>query len=185
MGRTRRALSLTNRVFGQRSSATLLLSVIVSLVVVACGDEASSSSPIDSGPLPSGVPSETMAAERTIEPLATGDMAIGPCAPVTDLQDRLAGLVEVELRLPNRVTLDIELGKVQSAFAELRRVDLGPLEAQLEDPLRRLGYRLIDLEIAVEDFRTTSRPRPAAAHVEEDSTAFGDAVAGFAILARC
>ena len=96
------------------------------------------------------------------------------------------GLLALELRIENRVPLDIELGKIQSTFGELRRADFGEQDDQLEDPLRRLGYRLIDLEIAVEDFRTRrGRFRPAIVHVEADAGAFDTALASFAILARC
>ena len=109
----------------------------------------------------------------------------GACESVLALVERVDELLEVPLRIQNRVSLDIELGKVQAAFAEVRRADLGELDSQLEDPLQRLGYRLIDLEIAVEDFRTNRRIRDAAAHVETDASAMDDAVAGFAILARC
>ena len=91
----------------------------------------------------------------------------------------------VELRLPNRVALDIELGKLEAAFGELRQADLGPFEDQLEGPLTRLGYRLDEVELAVEDFRTNSRPQQAVAHVEDDAGTFGGELAAFSILARC
>ncbi len=189
MGRMRSTLSPNTRpntrARGPRMSTVLVLGVIVALVAISCGGEAASSPTVSSSPLASGTPGATNAPGPSIEAVASGDVVIGPCTHVIDVGDRLAGLGEVELKLPNRVTLDIELSKVQAAFAELRQADLGPLEAQLEDPLRRLGYRLIDLEIAVEDFRTNARPRRAAAHVEEDSKAFADAIAGFTILARC
>jgi hypothetical protein len=101
------------------------------------------------------------------------------------LQGRVAGLRAVELTITDRLSLDIELSKVQSAFAALEQVDLRALDRTLEDPLRRLGYRLDELELAVEDFRTTSRMREAARHVEGDSEVFADEVAAFAIRARC
>ncbi len=125
-----------------------------------------------------------MGIETTI-PMASGDLAVRLCVTVDTLDTRLAGLTAIELRLPNRVALEIELGKVQAAFSELRQADLGELEPQLEDPLKRLGYRLVELELAIEDFRTNPRPRRAAPHVEEDGAKVTDALAVFAILARC
>lgn len=101
------------------------------------------------------------------------------------MAERLAGLRAIELRLPNRVALEIELGKIQAAYSELRQADLGDLEERLEDPLIRLGYRIDELQLAVEDFRTNPRPRRAAPHVEEDAAVVADTIASFGILARC
>ena len=120
-----------------------------------------------------------------MDPGATGDLSVGLCEHVLRIEQQLASLNAVELRLPNRVALEIELGKVQAAFSELRQTDLGELEEQLETPLTRLGYRIGELQLAVEDFRTNPRPRLAAPHVEEDASVVADAVAAFAILARC
>ena len=117
--------------------------------------------------------------------LTERDVDAGPCDEVAELQEAIDGLRAVQLRLENRVTLDIELGKVRSAFDLLERAELGELEDALEDPLTQLGYRLIDVEIAVEDFRTNPRPRQAAPHVETDTAAFSDALAGITILSRC
>jgi hypothetical protein len=108
------------------------------------------------------------------------------CQHVADVEERLAALEAVELRLPNRVALDIELGKLQAAFGELRQADLaGTFEDQLETALARLGHRLEELELAVEDFRTNSRPQQAVSHVETDALTFGSELGAFAILARC
>jgi hypothetical protein len=119
-----------------------------------------------------------------VGPGASGQLA-DTCALVAQLDERLAGLMSVELRLPNRVALDIELGKVEAAYSELSQAEMGDLEDTLEKPLERLGYRMVDLEIAVEDFRTNRRPKRAAPHVEEDAGAFGRALAELAILAGC
>jgi hypothetical protein len=104
---------------------------------------------------------------------------------VAVVEERTAALRAVELRLPNRVALDIELGKLKAAVAELTAVELDTLEDRLEEPLTRLGYRLGELELAVEDFRTSSRPQRAAPHVETDAQTFADELGAFAILARC
>ncbi len=101
------------------------------------------------------------------------------------MESRIAALRAVELRLPNRVALDIELGKLQAAFVELAQADLGPFAEQLEGPLTRLAYRLGEVELAVEDFRTNSRPQRAVTHVETDAQTFSEELAAFAILARC
>ena len=89
----------------------------------------------------------------------------------------------VELRLPNRVALDIELGQLQVAVRELQDAELGPLEDDLETPLRRLGYRLGEVELAVEDFRTNARPQRAVPHVQRDAQTFADELAAFVLLA--
>ena len=107
------------------------------------------------------------------------------CEQVGAVESRIAALRAVELRLPNRVALDIELGKLQAAFVELAQADLGPFAEQLEAPLTRLAYRLGEVELAVEDFRTNSRPQRAVTHVETDARTFSEELAAFAILARC
>jgi hypothetical protein len=107
------------------------------------------------------------------------------CEQVGAVESRIAALRAVELRLPNRVALDIELGKLQAAFVELAQADLGPFAEQLEAPLTRLAYRLGEVELAVEDFRTNSRPQRAVTHVETDAQTFSEELAAFAILARC
>jgi hypothetical protein len=91
----------------------------------------------------------------------------------------------VELRLTNRVALDIELGQLQVAVSELEAAELGAFEDDLELPLRRLRYRLDEVELAVEDFRTNSRPQRAVPHVERDSQTFADELAAFVLLSRC
>jgi len=118
-------------------------------------------------------------------PMSADEMGVDLCASVETVDQQLASLRAVELRLPNRVALDIELGKLQAAFGLLRQAELGRLEEQLETPLKRLGYRLGELELAVEDFRTNPRPRRAAPHVESDSGVLDDELAAFSILARC
>ena len=107
------------------------------------------------------------------------------CLRVTEVEQRLAALRSVELLLPNRVALDIELDKLTSAYRELEDAELGERAEELERSLTRLGYRLGELELAVEDFRTTNRPRRAAPHVEEDSQKVADELAAFVILSRC
>jgi hypothetical protein len=134
----------------------------------------------------SGAPASPAAiAMATVLPRASGDEGVSLCQHVAAVEERLAALEAVELRLPNRVALDIELGKLQAAFGELRQADLGPFEEQLESPLQRLGYRLTELELAVEDFRTNSRPQQAVSHVETDALTFGEELAAFTILSRC
>ena len=108
------------------------------------------------------------------------------CLRVADVEERLAALRAVELQLPNRVALDIELDKL---MVRLRRAEEQRLrrlrEDDLEGSLTRLGYRLGELELAVEDFRTNSRPRRAAPHVEEDAQKVADEMGAFVILSRC
>ena len=157
------------------------LAVGLSVLLSACS----------SGQAPDALASTAPASSRntvsaaTARPLASGGGGEAPCSHVAAVEDRLASLEAVELRLPNRVALDIELGKLKAAYGELRQADLGPFEEQLETPLQRLGYRLAALELAVEDFRTNSRPQLAVSHVETDAGTFGDELAAFAILARC
>jgi hypothetical protein len=120
-----------------------------------------------------------------VQPTAALESGVSLCEQVGAVESRTAALRAVELRLPNRVALDIELGKLQAAFSELAEADLGPFAEQLEGPLTRLGYRLGEVELAVEDFRTNSRPQRAVTHVETDALAFSEELAAFAILARC
>lgn len=107
------------------------------------------------------------------------------CHRIDAVELSTARLRAIELKLTNRVKLDIELSDLQIAFRELSAADLGEFEDQLETPLQRLEYRLGELELAVEDFRTNTRPRQAAPHVEDDGKTFADEVEAFRVLARC
>ncbi len=166
-------LTLLQRLAVLASASTLFLA--------ACAGESGPSPGVAASPSsqPDGV------AAATVGPMASGDVGVDLCLSIANVEERLAALRAVELRLPNRVALDIELAKLQAAFSELRQVELGALEEQLESPLKRLGYRLAELELAVEDFRTNSRPQRAVPHVEGDAETFGNELAAFAILARC
>ena len=155
------------------------MGVLLLLSLAACsGDSASSRVEVAATDAVAMLP-------PTSQPIASGDSGADLCLSIAGVEQRLTSLQAVELRLPNRVALDIELTQLQSAFAELRQADLGTFEAQLESPLTRLGYRLAELELAVEDFHTNSRPARAAPHVEEDAETFAAELAAFAILARC
>jgi hypothetical protein len=159
----------------------LLLAAASAMLLVACAggpDPAPGASAPASGQPEAGA----IASEG---PLPSGEVAVDLCSTIANVEVRLAALRAVELRLPNRVALDIELAKLQAAFSELRQVELGSLEAQLRSPLKRLGYRLAEVELAVEDFRTNPRPQRAVPHVEEDAQALSNELAAFAILARC
>ncbi len=161
------------------------LAVLMLLGVVGCGgDEAGPAASVD----PSASPDTALLeAERSARP--SPEPTVDPegelCLRVADVEQRLASLRAVELRLPNRVALEIELDKLTVAYVELRNADLGPREDELERSLTRLGYRLGELELAVEDFRTNSRPRQAVPHVEEDAQKVADEMAAFVILSRC
>jgi hypothetical protein len=107
------------------------------------------------------------------------------CLHVSEIEQRLDALRALELRLPNRVALEVELDKLQAAYVELEDIEFGEAEDRLAGSLKRLGYRLGELELAVEDFRTNSRPQRAAPHVEEDAQKVADELAAFVILSRC
>ena len=150
------------------------------LVVGACGGDGGA------GTDPSASPGELVAeASPTPTPLPTADPEGEMCLHLAEMEARLASLREVELKLPTRTTLEIELDKLQAAYDELEDVDLGDREDELERSLTRLGYRMGELELAVEDFRTNTRPKRAAPHVEEDTQKVADELAAFVILSRC
>ena len=150
------------------------------LVLGACGDGGSapgSPSPGPSGVAPSPSPSPSL---RT-----SPDPDTELCQLLAETETRLASLRAVELKLPNRVALDIELEKLVAAYNELDDVDLGDRADELERSLTRLKYRLGDLDLAVEDFRTNPTPRKAAPHVESDAQRVADELAAFVVLSRC
>jgi hypothetical protein len=159
------------------------LALGATLLLVGCA-EASRGTQAGAMTSPAGA-SPLAEAMSSALPRASGDPGATLCQHVAAVDERLAAVQAVELRLPNRVALDIELAKLQAAYGALRQADLGPFADQLEAPLKRLGNRLIELELAVEDFRTNSRPQQAVAHVETDALTFGDELAAFAILSRC
>jgi hypothetical protein len=107
------------------------------------------------------------------------------CPRVAEMEFRMATLQAVELRLTNRTALDVELDRLMAAYDELDGLELGDRRDELEGPLTRLGYRIGELELAVEDFRTNTRPRRAAPHVQEDAEKVAQELAAFVILSRC
>lgn len=170
---------LLTSIVGMRRTLVVLAASSM-LVVAACGgDGASTSSDPSSSAAASPTPSPSPTALETMDP--EGEL----CLRVGELEQRLATLRSVPLTLPNRTSLEIELDKLQAAYGELERVELGEREDELEGSLARLGYRMGELELAVEDFQTNSRPRRAAPHVEEDSQKVENEMNAFVILSRC
>jgi hypothetical protein len=159
----------------------IALAAALLLVVAACaGDDAAPASSADASPSPFAA---TLA--PTQAPLERARASEQLCALVDDLVANTESMRAIELKLVNRVALDIEVSKVEASFDELEGADLGDLEVQLETPLTRLGYRFGELELAVEDFRTNSRIRRAVPHVEKDAETFANELAAFSLLARC
>ncbi len=163
----------------RRSSSLLAGLTLVTVVACGGGDAQPQGSP---GPL--GSPTASVL-EARVAPLPSGDLQGELCLKVSDVERRLAGLQAVELRLPNRVALTIEFDKLKAAYVELERADSGDAEERLAGSLKRLGYRIDELELAVEDFRTNSRPRRAVSNVEGDAQKVADELAAFTILSRC
>jgi hypothetical protein len=160
----------------------IALATVALLVASACGGH----SEADSSPDPSGRPQvATASASPSPSPEPTVDPEGELCQLIGDLGLRLATVQSVELTLPNRTSLEIELDKLMATHEELERSDLGDREAEMEDSLTRLGYRMRELELAVEDFRTSSRPRRAAPHVEEDARKVANELTAFVVLSRC
>ncbi len=172
---------MTDRSAARRTVAAFaILAAVTILIVGACGG--------DDGAAPGASASPdalTAEASPTPTPFPTADPEGEMCLHLGEIEARLASLQEVELKLPNRTALEIELDKLLSAYRELERVDLGAREDELERSLTRLGYRLGELELAVEDFRTNTRPRKAAPHVEGDAQKVADELSAFVVLSRC
>ena len=128
--------------------------------------------------------------------LALGGGGYGACAAVTDggVGEALTAEVPTDpsivipgqedpLYLPDAgAGLAVEVPEFE---VDVPQDPVVEFEEELETPLQRLFYRLGELELAVEDFRTNPRPRVAAPHVDTDSGTFADEVAAFRILARC
>jgi hypothetical protein len=98
------------------------------------------------------------------------------CRRATELRAELRELSNVPLRIANRELLTEEWDEVMAAHLDLAEADAGAFEDALEGPMRELRYRLRDLELAVEDFRTTPNPSKAARHVQDEVAAFGSAI---------
>jgi hypothetical protein len=166
--------------------AALILAIPLLLTACSGGAAPGASAPATGAPMDSAAPASFPVLPPDMpSPAASGDIGAELCRRIADVESNLATMRAVELRVPNRVALDIELGQLQVAVGELEELDLGPLEEELETPLTRLGYRLREVELAVEDFRTNSRPQRAVPHVQEDAQTFADELAAFVILARC
>lgn len=157
-----------------------VLALAVLAVTSACGGDATAET-VDAAasPSPSLSPTASPSALPTIDP--EGEL----CSRVAEMAGRLGTLQAVPLTLPNRTSLEIEFEKVRAALIEIERTDLGEREDELEDSLKRLGYRMGELKLAVEDFQTNSRPRRAAPHVEEDTGKVLDELDAFVILSGC
>ena len=152
------------------------LAVATMIIANACGGEAAPETTADpSGAAARPTPSLRPSAVPTVDP----EGAL--CQRVGEMELRLATLRTVELTLPNRTSLEIEFDKLQAAYRELERVELGDRADELEDSLTRLRYRMGELKLAVEDFQTNSKPRRAAPHVEEDSLKAADELNAFVI----
>jgi hypothetical protein len=162
------------------SRRPLAFAIVLLLVVVACGGDGGAEGSL----APAGSPAAA-SAEPSRAPVSLQALDAELCPHVLEVEQRLQALRAVELRLPNRVALEVELDKLQAAYVELENVDFGDSEDRLAGSLKRLGYRLGELELAVEDFRTNSRPQRAAPHVEEDTQKVTDELAAFVILSRC
>ena len=89
------------------------------------------------------------------------------------------------MRVPNQVTLDIELGQIQAAYSELRQASLGDMEERL---------RIRSSDSATASMNSASRSKTSAPvggqsgripHVEGDAATVADTVASYGILARC
>jgi hypothetical protein len=179
-----------------RVSRLAVLAFVASLALAGCGGgtEAGIPDPVGIDDAAPPGPSQPVVAVSTMpvgSPSAGVRIAasVGPsvelCERIEIVQSRLTALSALELRPTARVTLDIELSRVQAGFSDMRQDALDARDLDLDDSLRRLDYRLDDLALAVEDFRTTSRPREAASHVEEEAVVFADALAGFHVEAGC
>ena len=158
--------------------AAIALATLV--VANACGgDTSAGEAGASASPSPSPSPSASPSALPTLDP--EGEL----CSRIEGMEGRLGTMQAVPLTLPNRTSLEIEFEKVRAAYGEIERTDLGEREDELEDSLKRLGYRLGELKLAVEDFQTNSKPRRAAPHVEEDTQKVLDELNAFVILSGC
>ncbi len=180
MARTSALLSARRLTGVRRRLRTIAMSCSLLLVAMACTAEGGSVGP-SAGPTASAGITEPDASPG---PSASIDPE-GLCRRVDELELSTARLRSIDLKVTDRVPLDIELGELMLAFDDLERAELGEFEEPLQEPLRRLSYRLTDVELAVEDFRTNSRTRQAARHVESDARTFANEVAALRVLALC
>jgi hypothetical protein len=154
------------------------LAVVTLLAANACGGDATAEL-VDPSASPSPSPTASHSALPTIDPESE------LCSRVQEMEARVGTLKAVPLTLPNRTSLEIEFEKVRASFEEIERADLGQREEVLEASLKRLGYRMGELKLAVEDFQTNSKPRRAAPHVEEDTQKVVDELSALIILSGC
>ena len=158
---------------------TLVALALATLVVAsACGGDGSAEA-VGASASPSPSPTVSPSALPTMDP--EGEL----CERIEELEARLGTMQAVPLTLPNRTSLEIEFEKVRASLGEIERTDLREREDELEDSLKRLGYRMGELKLAVEDFQTNSKPRRAAPHVEEDTQKVLDELNAFVILSGC
>ncbi len=163
----------------RRNLAALAIAALV--VVNACAGETTAGTAAE----PSGSVGPSPSPSPTATALAMVDAAGELCLHVGEMEARLQDFLAVELTLTNRTSLEVELDKLQAAYDELDRTDLGAREDELGDSLKRLGYRMGELKLAVDDFKTNAKPKRAVPHVEEDSRKVSNELNAFVILSRC
>ena len=161
----------------RRTLATLAL--LTMAVAGACGGDATAGTSAAPSLAATAAPSASPSAMPTVDP--EGEL----CLRVGEMAMRLAELRAVELTLPNRTSLEVELDKLAAAHVELERVDLGAREDELEDSLEAAGLSHGRAGSGRRGLPHQPQAQRAAPHVEEDSQKVADELNAFVILSRC
>lgn len=149
-----------------RRALPVLLSALVTGILVA-------------GCEPGGGPGP----QRTIDPSASPiiDTEDEFCAALDELESEHERLRQIRLRPGNRQALDDRYDELDLAWDDVRRVAPRGMEVQI----RAMDWAVIDLGLAIEDYRTTNRPDDAAAHVLRRDIGFDRAIARLRARTDC
>lgn len=151
-------------------------------IVAACGGGPAAPS-LDAAGSPYPGPSGT--SEASLHSSASPRPMDGFCGRLDEVRHQLERFMAVPLRVANRGLLDEELYGLEATWTGLVRADREPLARELARPMRELSYRFLDVQLSVEDFRTTPRPSVAAQHVQRQGRTFAAALDAVAQLAGC
>jgi hypothetical protein len=149
------------------------LLVIVLMALAGCGGGSSAS------PGPASSDDYPYASGETPGPTLNVDPQL--CAAMHNLGVAVAGVKAVKLKPTTRDDLEVAFGNVNVAMDDVWRFAPDLLNARV----RTLGYAVVDLGLAVEDFRTTDHLTQAGPDIDRKGSVVEKALRGLRVATTC